>query len=64
MVDATGVELHVAIDGPEGAPWVTMLHSLATNLTLFDPQLAALAATHRVLRIDARGHGRSAVPPT
>lgn len=63
LVAAAGVALQVAIDGPEGAPWVTMLHSLATNLTLFDPQVAALAAGHRVLRIDARGHGRSAVPP-
>ncbi|MEM7026271.1 MAG: alpha/beta hydrolase, partial [Pseudomonadota bacterium] len=37
-VDANGVPLHVAVDGTEGAPWVTMLHGLATNMTLFDQQ--------------------------
>jgi 3-oxoadipate enol-lactonase len=32
-------------------------------MTMWDPQIAALAATHRVLRYDSRGHGQSAVTP-
>jgi 3-oxoadipate enol-lactonase len=47
------------LEGPEDAPAVTMLHSLASNGGLWDEQAAALAQCYRVLRIDLRGHGSS-----
>jgi 3-oxoadipate enol-lactonase len=43
-------------------PWLTCLHCLATSSLLWEPQLAALSRTFRVLRIDARGHGGSDAP--
>jgi 3-oxoadipate enol-lactonase len=61
-----GLDLHYRIDGPEGgAPWVTFSNSLATDLSLWDGQVAELAARFRVLRYDTRGHGGSAAsdPP-
>lgn len=54
--------LQVDIVGPVGAPWLTLSHSLATDMRSWEPQLKALSAHFRVLRYDARGHGRSGVP--
>lgn len=61
LIEANGVMLNVAIDGPEGAPWVTFSHALANNLTLWDDVVAQLKDRYRILRYDHRGHGQS--PP-
>ncbi len=37
--------------------------SLGTTLEMWSPQVAPLAARHRVVRFDHRGHGGSPVPP-
>jgi 3-oxoadipate enol-lactonase len=59
-VQGAGGAIRTQIDGPEGAPWVVLSNSLGADLTMWDPQVPALAATHRVLRYDTRGHGGSA----
>ena len=41
-----------------GAPMV-LLHPAFLDRRVWDPQFAALARTHRVVRFDARGYGRS-----
>jgi 3-oxoadipate enol-lactonase len=61
-IAVNGTRLHVRIDGPEGAPPVVLVHSLATDHRMWDPQAQALAGEYRLLRYDLRGHGRSAVP--
>jgi 3-oxoadipate enol-lactonase len=55
------LDCHYALSGHESAPLVVLAHSLGTNLGLWDPQAAALDKTHRILRYDLRGHGRSSV---
>jgi 3-oxoadipate enol-lactonase len=63
-VAANGVGLRYALEGPAGAPLVTLAHPLAAALELWEPQVAArLGAGYRVLRYDARGHGGSEAPP-
>ena len=57
------VPLHHRLDGPEDAPLLVLAPSLGTTLDLWEPQLAALTARFRVLRIDHRGHGESPLPP-
>lgn len=42
----------------EGPP-VVLIHGLGGATTVYDPQAAALAADHTVLRYDLSGHGRS-----
>lgn len=54
--------VNYTIDGPEGAPFVTMSNSLASNLSMWDPQIAALTSRYRVLRYDTRGHGGTDAP--
>lgn len=47
----------------EGHPLV-MIHGHSLNLRMWDPQVPAFAAHHRVIRYDLRGHGRSDAPHT
>ena len=43
-------------------PWLTLVHSLASDLTLLDAQAAMLKPHFKVLQIDIRGHGKSPAP--
>jgi 3-oxoadipate enol-lactonase len=61
-VKVNGISMHYLLEGSESAPVVTLSHSLATNLSMWDPQVEALLKSYRVLRYDTRGHGRSEVP--
>ncbi|HTE54782.1 MAG TPA: 3-oxoadipate enol-lactonase [Kofleriaceae bacterium] len=54
--------LHHHIDGPDDAPVVVLSHPLGGSLALWEPQMAALTASFRVVRCDLRGHGLSPVP--
>lgn len=54
-----GAELHYWLLGPTQAPLVVLNHGVAGDHHMFDPVLAPLAATYRVLLWDMRGHGQS-----
>jgi 3-oxoadipate enol-lactonase len=59
---ANGITLNYQVEGPEGAPWVIFSNSLATDLSMWDDQAAALKKSFRVLRYDQRGHGGTEAP--
>ncbi len=59
---ANGIGVNYTIDGPADAPVVTLSHSLAADLAMWEPQMKALTATYRVLRYDTRGHGGTDAP--
>jgi 3-oxoadipate enol-lactonase len=61
-ITANGISMNYQLEGPANAPVVTLSHSLATNLSMWDPQIAALTPRYRVLRYDARGHGGTEAP--
>lgn len=61
-IKANGVSFNCVVQGPEDAPWVTLAHALANNLTLWDEIADTLSARYRVLRYDQRGHGGSEAP--
>jgi 3-oxoadipate enol-lactonase len=61
-IDADGCKINVQIDGPENAPALVLSNSLGTNLHMWDEQARALSQTHRVIRYDQRGHGKSGAP--
>ncbi len=60
QITVNGIATHYTIDGPAGAPVLTMSNSLATTHRMWDSQIAALARKFRVLRYDTRGHGQTA----
>ena len=61
-VEANGIRFHCRIDGRKDAPWLVFSNSLATNLSLWDGQIATFENSFRILRYDQRGHGGTEVP--
>jgi 3-oxoadipate enol-lactonase len=59
-VKTNDIETHYVIEG-EG-PWLTMSHSLACNVSMWDEQAKLLSRRFKVLRYDTRGHGSSGAP--
>jgi 3-oxoadipate enol-lactonase len=53
------VRLHVRTDGDPAQPCIVLSNSLGTDLSMWDPQVSALARDFYVLRYATRGHGRS-----
>jgi 3-oxoadipate enol-lactonase len=62
-IKANGIQINYRVDGPEGAPWLTMSNSLATTHRMWDAQMDAFTKAYRVLRYDKRGHGETEVAP-
>jgi 3-oxoadipate enol-lactonase len=61
-IRANGITMRYELVGPESAPVVTLSHSLATDFSMWDPQVAVLKSGYRVLRYDTRGHGGTDAP--
>jgi 3-oxoadipate enol-lactonase len=61
FADVNGARLYYEIAG-EGDPLV-LLHAGIADSDMWEDQLGPFAACHRVIRYDARGYGRSALPP-
>lgn len=61
-ITANGISVNYTLDGSPQAPVLTLSHSLACDLTMWDPQMPALTAKYRVLRYDTRGHGGTDAP--
>ena len=56
-----GLQLHYQLDGQ--GPAVLLLHPVGLDLTWWDLQVEALRSEFQVLRMDFRGHGKSAIAP-
>ena len=61
-ISVNGIQMNYTLEGPANGPIVTMSHSLATDLSMWDAQAKALAGRYRVLRYDTRGHGGTDAP--
>lgn len=61
-ITANGIGINYTLEGPASAPVVTLSHSLATDLSMWAPQVPALSPRYRLLRYDTRGHGGTDAP--
>ena len=59
-IHANGIDVHYEVAG--SGPWLTLSHSLASDLSMWEPQLEAFCRHFTVLRYDTRGHGGSSAP--
>ncbi|NUW40851.1 alpha/beta fold hydrolase [Nonomuraea rhodomycinica] len=55
-------DLHVHQDGPRDAPALLLIHGTASWAGSWDLLVPLLTESHRVIRVDLPGHGRSAAP--
>ena len=68
-IDTGAIAFNVSLDGrprdDAAAPWLVFSNSLATDLTLWDGQVARFGDRFRILRYDTRGHGgtTASAPP-
>ncbi len=62
FLSLNGEDFHVRVEGPDDAPVLMMSNSLATDLTMWDAQAAALKDRYRIVRYDSRGAGQSVAP--
>ena len=57
-----GIEMNFEVSGTADTPAVVLHHPLGSDLTVWDSLTAALEPSYRVIRMDARGHGKTEAP--
>jgi pimeloyl-ACP methyl ester carboxylesterase len=59
VLERKGCPIHYWVGGPEGRPWVVLLHGACVDHRSFEEQWPVLTRYYRVLTLDVRGHGLS-----
>ena len=62
FAEFNGIRLHYELTGDRSLPVLVLSNSLGASLSMWEPQLAALASRFAILRYDNRGHGLSSAP--
>lgn len=62
-VSSSGATIAYEVHGKSGAPPLLFLNSIGSTRALWDRQRRAFDSRYRIIQYDARGHGRSSVPP-
>ena len=58
-LDVPGASLYYETQGDPASPALLLIHAGIATLRMWDPQVAALAAHHYVIRFDTRGFGQT-----
>lgn len=62
-LQANGITIHYALDGPAAAPVILFANSIGSDLRIWDRLVAELRQEYRLLRYDMRGHGLTDLTP-
>ena len=62
QITVNGISVNYTLEGPTSGPVIAMSNSLASNLSMWEPQMPVLTSHYRVLRYDTRGHGGTDAP--
>ena len=63
LVSTSGATIAYDVHGDASAPALLFLNSIGSTRAMWDRQRRACESAYRVIQYDARGHGRSGVPP-
>jgi hypothetical protein len=61
QVKINGIETRYVLSNEGGGPWLTFIHQLGGDLSVWDPLAGYFRGDFTVLRYDLRGHGKTAV---
>jgi 3-oxoadipate enol-lactonase len=62
QVDINGIETRYVLSNEGGGPWLTFIHQLGGDLSVWDQLAGYFRDDFTVLRYDVRGHGHTSVP--
>ena len=63
QVTINGIDTRYVLSNEGGGPWLTFIHQLAGDLSVWDQQAGYFRDKYTVLRYDLRGHGETALSP-
>jgi 3-oxoadipate enol-lactonase len=62
QVNINGIDTRYVLSNEGGGPWLTFIHQLGGDLSIWDQLAGYFRDNYTVLRYDVRGHGKTAVP--
>ncbi|CAG4891402.1 alpha/beta fold hydrolase [Paraburkholderia saeva] len=62
QLNINGLETRYVLSNEGGGPWLTFIHQLGGDLSVWDQLAGYFRDDYTVLRYDVRGHGHTAVP--
>lgn len=63
QVTVNGIDTRYVLDDESGGPWLTFVHQLGGDLSVWDQLAGHFRHQYTVMRYDLRGHGATAVSP-
>lgn len=63
QVTVNGIDTRYVLDDESGGPWLTFVHQLGGDLSVWDQLAGHFRHQYTVMRYDVRGHGMSAISP-
>ncbi len=58
-IRANGIQMRYLVEGAPSGQIMLFCNGLATNMSMWDPQIAHFSGRYRIVRYDLRGHGES-----
>lgn len=62
-VTINGIDTRYVLEQDGNGPWLTFIHPLGADLSVWDQLAGYFRGAYRVLRYDVRGHGQTALSP-